>query len=130
MVVPAFVCGPPQRDELRSHIAGGRLPAFCESQQASLGGEGEQRDPVGVYLPLGSTHPQQLLLVQQRVDLGRRAERDDEREWRRRNADRSRQVWAKPVWEENDLHDASGVRLHDQVMIPLSVQEVFIQTVL
>lgn len=74
---PAFVCGPPHCEELCSHVAGRCLPALSESQQASPGGESEQRDPVGVHLPLGSAHPQQLLLIQERVNL----DREDERKW-------------------------------------------------
>lgn len=66
---PAFVCRSPHCDELRSHIAGCGFSGLSESQQASLRSEGEQRDPVGVHVPLGSAHPQQLLLIHQGVDL-------------------------------------------------------------
>lgn len=69
----AFICGPPHRDELLSLVPEWPLSCFCEGQQASVGGEGNQRDPVSVHLTLDTAHPQQLLLVHQRVDLlGRR----------------------------------------------------------
>lgn len=69
---PAFICGPPQCNELFSHIAGRHLSGLCEGQQASFGGEGDQRDPVSVHLTLDSAHPQQLLLINQWVNLNGR----------------------------------------------------------
>lgn len=102
--VPTFVSGPPHCNELCSHIIGWWFSGLSESQQASLWGKGEQRDPVGIYLPLGPTHPQQLLLIHQRVDLIRReTERESEklmwsgqRGWLRERFSLS--VVPKPVW--------------------------------
>lgn len=75
VVVLAFVRRPPHCDELCSQVTWRRLPGLWESQQASLLGEGEQGDPVGVHRPLDSAHPQQLLLIEQRVGLNRKEKR-------------------------------------------------------
>lgn len=66
---PAFICGPPHCDELLSVVPRWHLSCFCEGQQASFGGEGDQRDPVSIHLTLDTAHPQQLLLIHQWVNL-------------------------------------------------------------
>lgn len=69
----AFISWTPHRDELLSCVPGWALSCFCKGQQASFGGESDQRDPVSVHRALHAAHPQQLLLVHQRVNLwGRR----------------------------------------------------------